>query len=50
MRDYDKYLHETVFPGDNPDSITALSGDGIEKILVKVGADKAPKKRAGRPP
>ena len=47
---YDQYLHEKVLPGTDPDSITALSGDGIEKILVKVGVDNAPKKRAGRPP
>lgn len=42
MDAYDKYLHDRVFPGDNPDKITELSGDGIEKILIKVGAEKAP--------
>ena len=47
---YDKYLHEQVFPGGNPEQITALSGDGIEKIIVKVGHEEAPLKRAGRPP
>ena len=34
---YDAYLRDSVFPGKNPDEITELSGDGIEKILMKVG-------------
>ena len=43
-------MHENVFPGLKPEEIYELSGDGIEKVIVKVGSDNAPKKRAGRPP
>ena len=50
LEKYDKHLHNDIFPGENPDNIKELSGDGIEKIIVKVGQDDAPKKMAGRPP
>ena len=49
LENYDKNLHENIFPGLKPEEILELSGDGIEKLIVKVGSDNAPKKRAGRP-
>ena len=30
-------MHENIFPGTKPEEIKELSGDGIEKLLVKVG-------------
>ena len=42
---YDAWLHADVFPPANVMSVTALAGDGHEKVLTKVCAgDKVPKK------
>ena len=49
LENFDKNLHENIFPGLIPEKILELSCDGIEKLIVKVGSDNAPKKRAGRP-
>ena len=45
LAEYDAWLHKDVFPPAKPDSVTAMAGDGHEKVLTKVCAgDKMPKK------
>ena len=37
-------------PPLSPEDVTELSGDGSEKVLVKLCPETAPLRRAGRPP
>ena len=40
-------MHSSIFPPVNPSEIKEISGDGNEKVLVKVCPEDAPVKRAG---
>ena len=47
LAEYDAWLHKDVFPPAKPELVTAMAGDGHEKVLTKVCAgagDKMPKK------
>ena len=50
LQKYDLKMHSSISPPVNPYEIKEVSGDGNEKVLVKVSPKDASLKRAGRPP
>ena len=45
---YDEIVHVKVFPPKIPLSVTEISGDGNEKVMIKLCKESAPAKRSGQ--
>ena len=48
VQKYDELVHKVHFPPLDPLTVTEISGDGNEKVLVKLCQELAPKKRSGQ--
>ena len=49
LETYEKYLHESIFPPEDPYEVREFSIDGNKKVIMKPTQGTAPLKIAGRP-
>ena len=49
LKNYDAKMHAKGLHPREPEKVRELAGDGHEKVVMKICAEMAPKKRSGRP-